>query len=75
MIKSLYEEKLKEAQREFAQRLSQILTNHYNHIITTYSGWNRYPRKVKKMLKRENWWGLKDKNILGPGEIKVKFNV
>lgn len=69
-----YFEELKKVQKEFGDGLSQVLTNHFNYIIKKYSNWSRYPRKVKKMLKKEKLWNLRNSEFLEENDIKVLWN-
>ena len=69
-----YFKKLREIQKEFGDGLSQVLTNHFNYVIKKYSNWNRYPRKVKKMLKKEKFWKLKNSEFLKRDDVKVLWN-
>ena len=69
-----YFKKLREIQKEFGDGLSQVLTNHFNYVIKKYGNWNRYPRKVKKMLKKEKLWELKNSEFLKRNDVKVLWN-
>ena len=69
-----YFKKLREIQKEFGDGLSQVLINHFNYVIKKYSNWNRYPRKVKKMLKKEKLWELKNSEFLKRNDVKVLWN-
>ena len=71
---NLYFNKLQEVKDDFSVGLSKMLIEHYNHIITKYGKWKRYPRKVKKYLKKEQYWNLKESKLLKDNDIKVKFN-
>lgn len=58
----------------FEQGLNDVLRCHINHIIEKYAGWKHYPRKVKKMLKKKDWWDLRNSKKLEPNDMIVKLN-
>jgi len=66
-----YQEKLKEIQNTFCEGASNLLTIHINHIIEKYGNWNKYPRKVKKYLKKKLWWDLRNSDKIKDGELLV----
>lgn len=43
--------------------LSEELNKFFENIIIYYKGWKKYPRKIKKLLKKSFIWSLKDCNI------------
>jgi hypothetical protein len=67
-----YQEKLKELQNTFCEGASNLLTIHINHIIKKYGNWNKYPRKIKKFLKKKLWWDLRNSELIKDGELLVK---
>lgn len=69
-----YTEKLQEIKEEFSRGLSKLLVKHYNHAIIKYGNWKKYPRKVKKYLKKEQYWNLRESDLLKDSDIKVEFN-
>lgn len=74
MDKEYYHQKLEEIQNVFCSGVSELLTYHVNYVINRYGNWKRYPRKVKKFLKKKQWWELKDNQKLSDGELKVAIN-
>lgn len=74
MDKEYYYQKLEEIQDIFCSGVSELLTRHINYIINRYSNWKRYPRKIKKFLKKKQWWELKDNQKLSDGELIVTIN-
>lgn len=69
-----YTEKLQEIKDEFSRGLSKLLVKHCNHVIVKYGNWKKYPRKVKKYLKKEQYWNLRESDLLKDNDIKVEFN-
>lgn len=67
----IYQEKLKEIQKTFCEGASNLLTIHINYIIKKYGNWNKYPRKVKKYLKKKLWWDLRNSDKIKDGELQV----
>lgn len=66
-----YQEELKYIQATFSENASRLLTSHFNCIIKKYSRWNKYPRKIKKFLKKKLWWNLRNSDIIKDGDLKV----
>ena len=64
---------LKEIQETFCSNLEYSVVNHFNWIITKYGGWNRYPRKIKKFLKGNSWWVIKDMPLINVKDVKVRI--
>ena len=56
-----FRQEIEEIKNKFGDGLSKVPTEHTNNIIKKYGNWNKYPRKIKKMLKKEHWWELKIK--------------
>ena len=73
-INLIYREKVEEIQGAFADYVKSLLASHFNFIINKYSNWKRYPRKVKKFLKKKRWWIIKDyPELLKSENFEVKF--
>lgn len=65
---------LKNIQEESSKKLTELFTKHFNYIIKKYGRWSKYPRKVKKTLKKERWWELRNSEILeNDSAIKIIF--
>lgn len=59
-----YWEKLKELEDVFCNGIEDLLLIHLNSFIKKYGGWNRYPRKIKKRLKKGTLWHLRHRTEL-----------
>ena len=68
-----YPAALKEIQETFCSNLEYSVVNHFNWIITKYGAWNRYPRKIKKFLKRNSWWVIKDMSLINVEDVKIRI--
>lgn len=75
-IDSIYWEKVNEIAEFSANCIKSIITSHFNSIVNKYGNWRRYPRKIKKFLKKKQWWNIKDAGMLNEGLIRVtwKYN-
>lgn len=69
----LYSQKLRQIQKIFAEGISDMITNHINFFIEKYGNWEKYPRKVKKKLKKTFLWNLRYHDKIEEGTIKVKM--
>ena len=67
----LYGGKYFEILREMQESLSVEIKNIFHYFIKKYGGWDKYPRKTKKRLKKSKIWEWKDIDI-AELEIKVK---
>ena len=47
-----YETRLKNLRETIQQGITDLISNYYNYHLKKYGGWNRYPRKIKKRLKK-----------------------
>ena len=47
-----YETRLKNLRETIQQGITDLISNYYNYQLKKYGGWNRYPRKIKKKLKK-----------------------
>ena len=54
-----YFENLQEVQKTFSENIKEL----FKSQISCYKGWKRYPRKIKKNLKKTFWWNLKNCDI------------
>lgn len=68
-----YRQKLKEIQSIFSQEISELVTNHFNYFIDKYGNWDKYPRKIKKKLKKSPLWNLRYHDKIKKDEIKVEM--
>ena len=59
-----YSEKLKDIQDVFCNGVQDLILIHFNSFIKKYGGWNRYPRKIKKKLKKGTLWNLRHRTEL-----------
>ncbi len=57
-----------------ADTLGELLSKSFNAVIDKYKGWKRYPRKIKKFLKREGWWDVKNCQPFDKLDLKIEFN-
>ena len=47
--------------------------NELYYIIEKYGNYERYPRKLKKFLKKKHWWEITRRvKKLNPGDITVR---
>ena len=53
MEENAYMLELKRIQSTFSEDASKIITNYINYIVKKYGNWKRYPRKIKKFLKKK----------------------
>ena len=72
-IESCYSTALQKIQKTFCDGLGDLVTGHCNWIINKYGGWKRYPRKIKKSLKRKGWWSIKDLSPVNKGDFHIKI--
>ena len=72
-IESYYSTALQKIQKTFCDGLGDLVTGHCNWIINKYGGWKRYPRKIKKSLKRKGWWSIKDLSPVNKGDFHIKI--
>lgn len=70
-----YEDKLKEVQKTFTDGIETLLKSHTRYIVNRYGCWKKYPRKIKKMLKKRGWWEIKNISQESIECIKVRVNV
>lgn len=49
-----YKTRLKNLQETIQQGITDLISNYYNYQLKKYGGWNRYPRKKKKRLKKSS---------------------
>ena len=47
-----YETRLKNLRETIQQGITDLISNYYNYQLKKYGGWNRYPSKIKKKLKK-----------------------
>lgn len=67
-----YQEKLKQVQNIFCNGIQDLILIHYNSFIKKYGGWSKYPRKIKKRLKKTTLWTLRHRTEIF---TKDDFNV
>lgn len=67
-----YSEMLKNMEKELCDSLELMLYEHLKSMHEKYGFWLKYPRKVKKFLKKEGFWDIKDKE---PKRPKVEMNI
>ena len=46
------ETRLKNLRETIQQGIADLISNYYNYQLKKYGDWNRYPRKIKKKLKK-----------------------
>ena len=69
---SYYQQKLKEIQDIFCKGISTLVTNHFNYFIDKYGNWDKYPRKIKKKLKKSPLWNFRYHDKIKESELKVE---
>lgn len=67
-----YSEMLKNMKKELCDSLELMLYEHLKSMHEKYGFWLKYPRKVKKLLKKEGFWNIKDEE---PKRPKVEMNI
>lgn len=67
-----YWERLKQIQNTFCNGVQDLILIHYNSFIKKYGGWPKYPRKIKKRLKKTTLWTLRHRTEIF---TKEDFNV
>lgn len=72
--KKVYFEELKRMQQNTCELLGTALTFYINRIAEKYGNWKRYPRKVKKFLKKRNLWVFRKLSKVEEGDIQVSIN-
>ncbi len=74
-VREPYGECVGEIQTNIENRVKLIIFN-YILGIGKYCRWDKYPRKVKKMMKKKDWWKYKDFNFtnVGLSSTGVNFN-
>ena len=70
MEENAYMMELKRVQSTFSEDASKIIVSYINYIVKKYGNWKRYPRKIKKFLKKKFWWNLRNYK-LQEDDIKV----
>lgn len=63
-MSNYYQEKLQDIQNTFCGGVQDLILIHFNSFIKKYGGWLRYPRKVKKKLKKGTLWNLRHRTEL-----------
>lgn len=48
----IYETRLKNLRETIQHGITALISNYYNYQLKKYGDWNRYPRKIKKKLKK-----------------------
>ena len=69
-----YWEEIEKTKKELSNELIELLFNHFNSMYEKYHDWKKYPRKVKRMLKKEGFWNIKNIKPHKP-EFKVTWNI
>lgn len=68
-VQGLYGGRYFEILREMQKSLRDEIKIFFNYFIKKYGGWDKYPRKTKKRLKKAKIWYWKDINI---DDLKIK---
>ena len=71
-INLIYREKVEEIQGAFADAVKSLLASHFNFIINKYGNWKKYPRKIKKYLKKKKLWFTKDLRLFDSEDFIIK---
>ena len=64
-----YSELVENAKKELYENLKLLELTLYEHLKLMhekYGFWLKYPRKVKKLLKKEGFWNIKDEEPKRP---------
>lgn len=70
---SYYSQKLKEIQNVFCEGAANLIRAHFNYFIDKYGNWNKYPRKIKKKLKKSPLWNLRYHDKIKEDELKIEM--
>ena len=70
-----YFERLKQVQNILSENIKQVVMYNFNYFIDKYGGWKRYPRKIKKKLKRNPLWNCRNCNKIEENKLRVIYNV
>ena len=70
---SYYQQKLKEIQDIFCKGISTLVINHFNYFIDKYGNCYKYPRKIKKKLKKSPLWNFRYHDNIKKDKIKVEM--
>lgn len=64
MKSEYYTQELEETQKTFSESVEDLFLTHFNNFIKKYGGWKKYPRKIKKRLKKGTLWELRHRTEL-----------
>ena len=67
-----YHKEIENMKKELCSFLESLLYEHFKSMHEKYGFWLKYPRKVKKLLKKEGFWNIKDEE---PKRPKVEMNI
>lgn len=67
-----YYKEIENMKKELCNSLEFLLYEHLKSMHEKYGFWLKYPRKVKKLLKKEGFWNIKDEE---PKRPKVVMNI